>query len=160
MVMTQGIGTGRDDQVFANGSNDASGLKSTSDRGGSHSTKHNGARHHPEGTKRSCPSSYISYRWRTTTQGAMMRFRTSKKQKNGTCGEGNYCVQIYSRRASLVSEFCLDTQVNRLPNMETAAQLLRETLIPCDFASASVALINDDGSDRQEILEFDLRHAE
>lgn len=37
-----------------------------------------------------------------------MRIKASKKQNKGTFGEGNDCVEQYSRRASLVNEFCLD----------------------------------------------------
>jgi hypothetical protein len=57
-----------------------------------------------------------------------MRIKTSKKEENGTCGEGKYRVLLYSRRASLVNEFCLDTQDNEVADMQAAEQLLRDTL--------------------------------
>lgn len=88
-----------------------------------------------------------------------MRLKSSTKQANGTCGEGNYCVQLYSRRSKLVSEFCLDRQENNIPDIEAAAELLRQTLVPCDFASTTVSLISDEGTDDETILQFDPRQA-
>jgi len=38
-----------------------------------------------------------------------------KKQINATGGEGKYCVQLYSRRAALVSEIYLDAKEHDLP---------------------------------------------
>ena len=87
--------------------------------------------------------------------GANMRMKTSKKPNLGTCGEGKYCVQLYSRRASLVSEFCLDMQENNLLDLEAAEQLLRQTLSPCDFAATTVTLISDEGANDQTIVQFD-----
>ena len=84
-----------------------------------------------------------------------MRIKASDKQENGTCGEGNYCVQLYSRRASLVSEFCLDAQENNLADMDAAEQLLRQTMTPCDFASTAVTLTSGDGANHQTIVQFD-----
>jgi len=86
-----------------------------------------------------------------------MRIRTKKNQINGSCGEGTYRVQLYSRRASLVNEFCLDTRENRILDLEAAEGLLRETLTPCDFADLTVALIGDEGSENENFLQFDLR---
>ena len=37
-----------------------------------------------------------------------MDLRAKKKQDDGMCGEDQYCVQIHSRCAALVDEFCLD----------------------------------------------------
>lgn len=83
-----------------------------------------------------------------------MRLKTSSKQSNGTCGEGNYCVQLYSRRASLVNEFCLAKQENNIADIEAAEVLLRETMGPCDFASTTVVLIGDEGTDFESVLQF------
>lgn len=91
--------------------------------------------------------------------GAVVRLKSSSKQTNGTCGEGKYCVQLYSRRATLVNEFCLDKQENNIPDIEAAAELLRQTLAPCDFASTSVSLISDEGTNDETILQFDPKQA-
>jgi hypothetical protein len=84
-----------------------------------------------------------------------MRLKASIKKDNETCGEGNYCVQLHSRCASLVNEFCLNTQENNIANVDAAEQLLRETLSPCDFASTTVTLISDEGTREESILQFD-----
>ena len=84
-----------------------------------------------------------------------MRLKPSIKQNNGTCGEGKYCVQLYSRRASLVTEFCLDKQENNIADTEAAEKLLHETIGPCDFASTTVTLISDEGTSDESILQFD-----
>jgi hypothetical protein len=55
----------------------------------------------------------------------------------------------------LVREFCLDAQEHDLPDMEAAEQLLQQTFTPSDFAS-TVALISDDGSNDETILQFEL----
>jgi len=78
------------------------------------------------------------------------------KQNNTTGGEGKYCVQLYSRRASLVREFYLDTKEHDLQDLEAAEQHLRQTLTPCDFAS-TVTLIQEDGSNDETILQFGLK---
>jgi len=88
-----------------------------------------------------------------------MRIKASKKQNNETCGEGEICVQLYSRRASLVSEFCLDAQENNLADLDAAEQLMRHTMTPCDFASTTVKLISAEGSNAQAILQFNLKNA-
>ena len=64
-----------------------------------------------------------------------MRLKSRTKQDNETCGEGNYCVQLHSRRASLVNEFCLDTQENNIVNVKAAEKPLRQTMGPSVFAS-------------------------
>ena len=86
-----------------------------------------------------------------------MGIKTSNKQDDGTCGEGKYCVQLYSRRAILVKEFCLDARENNIADMEEAEQLLRHTLTPRDFASITVTSISDEGLDDQSVLQFDLK---
>ena len=84
-----------------------------------------------------------------------MRLKTSIKKNNETCGDGKYCVQLHSRRACLVNEFCLDTQENNIASIEAAEQLLRETMGPCDFASTRVTLISGEGTSEESILKFD-----
>ncbi len=86
-----------------------------------------------------------------------MRLKTSVKNDNETCGEGKYCVQVHSRRASLVTEFCLDTQENNIANVEAAETLLRQTMVPCDFASTTVTLISGEGTGEESTLQFDPR---
>ena len=81
------------------------------------------------------------------------------KKNNGTCGIGEDSVQLYSRRASLVNEFCLDKKENNIANIETAEQLLRETIAPCDFASTTVTLISGEGTSEESILQFDPRQS-
>jgi len=84
-----------------------------------------------------------------------MRLKSRTKQDNETCGEGNYCVQLHSRRASLVNEFCLDTKENNIANVEAAEKLLRQTLGPCDFAPTTVTVISGEGTSDVSILQFD-----
>lgn len=84
-----------------------------------------------------------------------MRLKSSKKQNNGTCGEGKYCVQLYSRRASLVNEFCLDKQENNIVDIEAAEKLLRQSIGPCDFASTTVTLISDEGTSDESVFRLD-----
>jgi hypothetical protein len=83
-----------------------------------------------------------------------VRLKARIKKNNETCGEANYCVQLHSRRASLVNEFCLDTQENNIANIEAAEELLRETMIHCDFASTTVTLISGEGTSEESILQF------
>ena len=85
-----------------------------------------------------------------------MRLKSSNKQDNETCGEGKYCVQLYSRCASLVTEFCLDKQENNIADIEAAEELLRETMGPCDFASTTVTLISSEGTSKESVWQFDL----
>jgi len=82
-------------------------------------------------------------------------FRLRVKQSNATCGDGNYCVKVHSRRASLVSEFCLDKRENDVPNIEAAERLLRRTMGPHDFAETIVTLTDGEGSSNESILQFD-----
>jgi hypothetical protein len=80
----------------------------------------------------------------------------SSKKNDKPCGERNYRVQLYSRRALLVREFCLDAQEHDLPDMEAAEQYLQQTLAPCDFASTAT-LISDDGQNDETISQFELK---
>jgi hypothetical protein len=86
-----------------------------------------------------------------------VRLKFSAKKKDETCGEGKYCVQLYSRRASLLNEFCLDKQENNIEDFESAEKLLRQTIAPCDFATTTVTLISDEGTGSEAILQFDPR---
>ena len=86
-----------------------------------------------------------------------MAIKTSNKQDDGTCGEGKFCVQLYSRRAVLVKEFCLDAEENNIVDIEAAEQLLRHALTPRDFASTTVTSISDEGLNGQTVLQFDLK---
>lgn len=84
-----------------------------------------------------------------------MRLKSSIKMTNGTCDEGEYCVQLYSRSASLIDEFCLNKKENNIPDIEAAEKLMRQTIGPCDFASTTVTLICGEGTDDESILQFD-----
>ena len=86
-----------------------------------------------------------------------MRLKTSAKKNNRTCGVGEYCVQLHSRRASLVNEFCLDKKENNIADFEAAEELLRQTMGPCDFASTTVTLIRGEGTSDESILQFSPR---
>lgn len=85
-----------------------------------------------------------------------MRLISSLKRKNGSCGEGEYCVQLYSRSASLVNEFCLNKQENNIADIEAAEKLLRQTMAHCDFASTTVSLISGEGTHNETVTQFDL----
>ena len=85
-----------------------------------------------------------------------MRIKASKKREDEPCG-GTYRVQLYSRRASLVQEFCLDTQENDIADLESPEKLLREALTPYDFETATVTLTSEDGTSEQRIVQFDPR---
>ena len=85
-----------------------------------------------------------------------MRLKTSIKQNNANCGEANYCVQVYSRRASLIGEFCLDKQANNIADMKSAEEFLRHTMAR-DFASTTVTLISGEGTNDETCLSFDLQ---
>jgi hypothetical protein len=84
-----------------------------------------------------------------------MRLKTSNKKNNGTCDDSEYCVQLYSRSAALVDEFCLNRRENNIPDIEAAEELLCQTMAPCDFASTTVTLISGEGTDDESILQFD-----
>jgi hypothetical protein len=84
-----------------------------------------------------------------------VRLKSSIKKTNGTCDEGEDCVQLYSRSASLIDEFCLNKRENNIPDIEAAEKLLRQTIGPCDFASTTVTLICGEGTDDESVLQFD-----
>jgi hypothetical protein len=84
-----------------------------------------------------------------------MRFRIRKRQPDATSCTGTYRVQLYSRRAALIKEFCLDAREYDLANMEAAEEHLRRTLPPTDSSSLTVALI-DERPDRHNYLQFDI----
>ena len=84
-----------------------------------------------------------------------MRLKKSTKKNNGTCGVGEYCVQLHSRRTSLVNEFCLNEKENNIADIEAAEKLLRQTMGPCDFASTTVTLISGEGTSDESIRQFD-----
>ena len=86
-----------------------------------------------------------------------MRIKASRKQNDGSCGDGKYRVQIHSRRAALVSEFCLDKKANNVADLDEAEELLRKTLSPRDFASTTVTLIGDEGEIDQNTVQFNPR---
>lgn len=86
-----------------------------------------------------------------------MALKLTIKQRNKTCGEDNYCVKLHSRRASLVSEFCLDKRENNIPNIKAAKKLLRRTMAPCDFAATTVTLIDREGTDDEFRFQFDTK---
>jgi len=84
-----------------------------------------------------------------------MRFKAGKKEDGETCGETGYNVQLYSRRASLVSEFCLDAEEHNLTDLEGAAEYVREALAPCDFAS-TIVIVSDEDSNDEASVQFEL----
>lgn len=83
-----------------------------------------------------------------------MDFRAKKKQDDGMCGEGQYCVQMYSRCAALVNEFCLDKSENNLQDISDAERFLRQSIDHHDPGSTTVTLISDERSDDQSIVQF------
>lgn len=85
-----------------------------------------------------------------------MDLRAKKKQEDGMCGEDQYCVQIHSRCAALVDEFCLDKSDNNLQDISDAERLLRQSIMPRDLGSTTVTLISNERSDDQSIVQFDL----
>ena len=89
-----------------------------------------------------------------------MRLKASKKNENGSCGEGKYRVLLYSRRASLVNEFCFDPQENEIAGLQEAEKFLRDTLTPCDFAAMTVTLVGEEGPDKLDFVQFDLGQSE
>jgi len=86
-----------------------------------------------------------------------VRLKSGSRQKDGTRGDGEYRVQLYSRCARLVNEFCLNKQENNIPDIEAAEDFLRRTLAPCDFPFTTVSLISGDGTKDERILQFDPR---
>ena len=84
-----------------------------------------------------------------------MKFMARKRQQEVQCNTGTYRVQLYSRRALLIREFCLDANENGLSSMDAAEEHLRQTLPPCDASSFTVALI-DESPDRHCHVQFDI----
>jgi hypothetical protein len=84
-----------------------------------------------------------------------MRFKYKRRRQEASSGNGSYRVQLYSRRALLIKEFCLDARENGLDDMEAAAEHLRQTLPPTHSSSLTVALI-DESPDRHSYLQFDI----
>lgn len=87
-----------------------------------------------------------------------MQFKTRRQQKNLDCDTGTYRVQLYSRRAVLIREFCLDARENGLSDMAAAEEHLRQTLPPTDSSSFTVSLI-DESPDRHNYVQFDIKPA-
>ncbi len=84
-----------------------------------------------------------------------MKFKARKRKQDVDCSTGTYRVQLYSRRALLIREFCLDANENGLGSMDAAEEHLRQTLPPCDASSFTVALI-DESPDRHRYVQFDI----
>ena len=84
-----------------------------------------------------------------------MRFRSKKQRREVDSDTGTYRVQLYSRRAALIKEFSLDARENGLADMEAAEEHLRQTLLPADSASLTVALI-DESPGHHNYLQFDI----
>jgi hypothetical protein len=87
-----------------------------------------------------------------------MRFRSNKRRQEVGSDTGTYRVQLYSRRAALIKEFCLDARENGLADMEAAEEHLRQTLPPPGSASVTVALI-DESPGHHNYLQFDIEPA-
>ena len=87
-----------------------------------------------------------------------MRFTAKRRPQEAASKTGTYRVQLYSRRAVLIREFCLDARENGLADMEAAEEHLRRTIPPTDSASLTVALI-DESPDRHAYLQFDIEPA-
>jgi hypothetical protein len=85
-----------------------------------------------------------------------MRFKSKRRQQQADCDTGTYRVQLYSRRARLIREFCLDARDNGLNDMAAAEEHLRQTLPPTDSSSLTVALI-DESPDRHDYVQFDIK---
>ena len=88
-----------------------------------------------------------------------MRFKAKRRQQQTDCNTGTYRVQLYSRRALLIREFCLDARENGLSDMEAAEEHLRQTLPPTDSSSLTVALV-DESPDRHNYVQFDIKPTE
>lgn len=84
-----------------------------------------------------------------------MKFKGKKRKQDAECGTGTYRVQLYSRRALLIREFCLDADENGLSGMDAAEEHLRRTLPPTAASSFTVALI-DESPDRHRYVQFDI----
>jgi len=71
-------------------------------------------------------------------------------------GTRTFSVQLYSRRARLISEFSLDANLHNLADIEAAAEHLSQTLTSCEFAS-TVSLAHGSDSKDETILQFALK---
>lgn len=89
-----------------------------------------------------------------------MRINLGKKKVESCGGEGKFRVLLYSRRASLVREFCLDSRKDEVADLQDAEQRVRDTLTPCDFAAMTVTIVGEDGRDGQSIVQFGLDQPE
>lgn len=87
--------------------------------------------------------------------GKTMRFKARKRKQDIPCDTATYRVQIYSRRALLIREFCLDANENGISGIDDAEEHLRQTLPPTDAAPFTVALI-DESPDRHRYVQFDI----
>lgn len=87
-----------------------------------------------------------------------MRFKSRRRKDDPDRKTGTYRVQLYSRRAVLIREFCLDARENGLDDMDAAEEHLRQTLPPTDRSSLTVALI-DESPDRHNYVQFDIKPA-
>lgn len=87
-----------------------------------------------------------------------MRFKAKRRQQQAGCNTGTYRVQLYSGRALLIREFCLDARENGLSDMAAAEEHLRQTLPPTDSSSLTVALI-DESPDQHNYVQFDIKPA-
>lgn len=85
-----------------------------------------------------------------------MKLKARKRQQDMQCDTGKYRVQLYSRRALLIREFCLDANENGLGSMDAAEEHLRRTLPPSDASAFTVALI-DESPDRHCYVQFDIK---
>ena len=85
-----------------------------------------------------------------------MRFKSRRREQKPDRKSGKYRVQLYSRRALLIREFCLDAHENGLDDMDAAEEHLRRTLPPTDRSSLTVALI-DESPDRHSYVQFDIK---
>jgi hypothetical protein len=83
-----------------------------------------------------------------------VRLKLSRKPEDGSCGEGKFHAQVYSRTASLVKEFCLDQHENKTTGINLSRQVLRQAMAPCHFSSTTAALISDEGTDDETAVQF------
>lgn len=85
-----------------------------------------------------------------------MRFKSKRRKGEPDRSTGTYRVQLYSRRALLIREFCLDARENGLDDLDAAEEHLRRTLPPTDRSSLTVALI-DESPDSHNYVQFDIK---
>jgi hypothetical protein len=84
-----------------------------------------------------------------------MRFKPKRRQPGADCKTGTYRVQLYSRRALLIKEYCLDARENGISDLEAAEEHLRQTLPPTESSALTVTLI-DESPDRHNYLQFNI----